>query len=54
MLAESPSAGRTREEFQPGLRSFPVGSFVVFYRPIEDGILVVRVLHGARDIPELL
>jgi len=31
----------------------PVGNYVIFYRPIEDGIVVIRVLHGARDLPEL-
>ena len=32
---------------------FPVGNYLVFYRPAIDGIEVIRVLHGARDIPEL-
>jgi toxin ParE1/3/4 len=30
-----------------------VGNYVVFYRPIENGIEVVRVLHGRRDIAAL-
>jgi toxin ParE1/3/4 len=25
-------------------------NFLIFYRPIEDGIEVIRVLHGAREI----
>src|SRR5258708_40181123 len=25
-------------------------NFLIFYRPIEDGIEVLRVLHGAREI----
>ena len=35
-----------------GLRSFPVGNYLVFYRPLAegDGIAVIRVLHGARDL----
>lgn len=32
------------------LRSHPHGNYVIFYRPIGDGIEIVRVLHGARDI----
>lgn len=28
-------------------------NYLVFYRPIDRGIQVVRVLHGSRDIPEL-
>jgi toxin ParE1/3/4 len=42
--------GRSRDELAPGMRSFPVGRYVVFYLPLDDGIDVVRVLHGARDI----
>jgi hypothetical protein len=37
----------------PELRSFPVGRYVVFYRPQDDGIDVVRVLHSARDIESI-
>ena len=53
-LAENPLAGRRRAELAPRVRSFPVGNYLVFYRPMKDGIVVIRVLHGARDIPELL
>ncbi len=34
----------------PNLRSFPIGSYLIFYRPMEDGIQLIRVAHGARDI----
>jgi hypothetical protein len=27
---------------------------VVFYRPVDGGIEVIRVLHGARDIDNIL
>lgn len=50
MLARLPKLGRRREELAPGLRSFAVGPFVVFYRVVRNGIEVIRVLHGARDI----
>jgi len=42
--------GRKVEELAPNLRSFPIGSYLIFYRPVEDGIELIRVLHGARDI----
>ncbi len=48
-----PYMGRQREELAARLRSFPVGSYVIFYRPIDDGIEVARILHGARDFPPL-
>ncbi|MCE2644658.1 MAG: type II toxin-antitoxin system RelE/ParE family toxin [Burkholderiaceae bacterium] len=50
VLATQPMMGRAREELAPGVRSFPVGRYVVFFVPLVDGIDVVRVLHGARDI----
>jgi len=52
-LAAMPELGRRREELTPGLRSFPVGRYVIFYRPIENGVEIARVLHGARDLPPL-
>ena len=45
-----PMMGRARDELAPGVRSFPFGRYVVFYLPLDGGIDVVRVLHGARDI----
>ncbi len=49
-LAAAPGLGRAREELQSNLRSLAVGNYVIFYRPSPDGIEVVRVLHGKRDI----
>jgi len=32
------------------IRHFTVRPYVIFYRPQDDGIELVRVLHSARDI----
>jgi plasmid stabilization system protein ParE len=45
--------GGIRGELAAGLRSFPVGAYLIFYRQIEGGIQITRVLHGARDIASL-
>ena len=50
MLSDHPHAGQRRSDLRPRLRSFPVGRYLVFYRPIRGGIELVRVLHGARDV----
>ena len=50
LLATQPLMGRARDELAPGIRSFPFGRYLVFYLPISDGIDVVRILHGARDV----
>jgi toxin ParE1/3/4 len=60
-LASMPGMGTRYEADHPAfgeLRFFPLASrfksYLVFYRPIPDGIEVARVLHGARDIPSIL
>ncbi|MBI1814057.1 MAG: type II toxin-antitoxin system RelE/ParE family toxin [Deltaproteobacteria bacterium] len=53
-LATFPLIGRARPELAPGLRSFPHRTYVIFYRPTPRGVHIVRVLHGARDLPPLL
>ena len=53
-LGEAHKSGGTR---LVGLRVFLVEGFpnhLVFYRTIEGGIEIVRVLHGARDIDRAL
>jgi toxin ParE1/3/4 len=49
-LAIMPFIGQARFDLAPGLRMFPVGSYLLFFRPIQDGIEVIRVLHGKRHI----
>ncbi len=49
ILAEFPLMGVSREAFAPGLRGFSVGEYMIYYRPIEDGVRAERVLHGALD-----
>jgi toxin ParE1/3/4 len=50
-LALHPGLGRFRPDVAPEIRGFPVGSYLVFYLQDEAGILIVRILYGARDLP---
>ena len=52
-VARFPSMGMSREDLMPTLRSCTVGNYLIFYLPMEDGIEVVRVLPGMRDIDAL-
>ena len=52
-LSRNPSAGRSRDDWGAGLRSLPVGSFIIVYRLLSDAIEIARVVHGARDLPGL-
>ena len=53
MLSTMPQSGRRRSDLEPDLRSFPEGTYVIFYREITDGVEILRVLHGSRDIESL-
>jgi toxin ParE1/3/4 len=50
LLAEFPHMGRDRSELARALRSFPVGSYLIFYRPLPNGVEVVRVMSGLRQL----
>lgn len=50
LLAEHPYVGRVRDDLRPGLRSFPVGQYVIVYRLDEADVLILHVLHGRRDL----
>ncbi|CAN5633497.1 type II toxin-antitoxin system RelE/ParE family toxin [soil metagenome] len=52
-IAEFPESGRARHEFLINLRSFPFKKYVVFYLPLKDGIEVLRIIHGSRDIEQV-
>lgn len=53
LLATMPELGRLRPELAATIRSWAVGEYVIFYQPILGGIVVVRVLHGSRDLPSM-
>jgi toxin ParE1/3/4 len=53
LIATSPNFGDRRPEFGADIRSSVVGRYVIFYRPIDDGIEVVRVIAGDRDTRSL-
>lgn len=52
-LASQPGIGQRQDQYRPGLRCLSVGAYLIFYLTRDDGIEVIRILHGARDIPRL-
>lgn len=48
-LAREPGTGQARPDLATDLRFFPVGNFLIFYRPSKEGVEVIRVIHGSRD-----
>jgi toxin ParE1/3/4 len=54
LLSIHPHLGRSREDdFGVGLRSFPVGEYVIVYCVEKKDVLILRVAHGNRDIEAL-
>ncbi|HKN34770.1 MAG TPA: type II toxin-antitoxin system RelE/ParE family toxin [Terriglobales bacterium] len=58
-LAKMPELGVQRNFRNPlfaSVRAWPVKGFeryLIFYRPLMDGVEILRVIHGARDIERL-
>jgi toxin ParE1/3/4 len=53
LLASNPLLGRARPEIAPELRYLPIGNYLILYRELEEGIEVVRVVHGATRLDGL-
>ncbi len=55
LLGAQPGLGTRCDHLASGLRQMPVRryEYVLFYSPIEEGIRLIRVLHGRRDIPTI-
>lgn len=57
-IAANPLASRVRPGYRPeGIRSRNVSGFashLIFYLIAEDHVLIWRVLHGSRDLSQIL
>ncbi|WP_145231069.1 type II toxin-antitoxin system RelE/ParE family toxin [Gimesia algae] len=53
-LATHPGMGAKQDQYRKDLRCFPIGNYLIFYEPVENGIQVLRILHGARQWEDLL
>lgn len=55
LLAENPGIGHTREDLtNRPVKFWSVYSYLVVYEPASEPLTVVAVLHGARDVENLL
>lgn len=49
LLLSTPFAGTVRSQFAAGLRVIFEGNYAIYYTVSETEIIIIRVLHGARD-----
>ncbi len=58
LLAGSPLAGRVREDLTPLPLRFwvvqPYSNYLIVYDPEKKPLQIIRILHGARDLPAIL
>lgn len=54
LLCEFPQLGEARPELAADLRKWTVGPYLMLYRLMPDAIEVVRILHGAQDLPTVV
>ena len=50
----NPGGYRRRPELSGDLRSCTHGNYVIFFASATEQVTIIRILHGARDIPEVL
>ncbi|MEN8776842.1 MAG: type II toxin-antitoxin system RelE/ParE family toxin [Polaribacter sp.] len=53
-LCNQPNLGRTRKEIKEGIFSIAFQKHIIFYKIIENKLLIIRVLHEIRDMPKHL
>ncbi len=53
-IARNPPGYRQRLELGNDIRSCAHGNYVIFFAAEPDHIAIIRILHGARDIPAIL
>ena len=49
LLAQFPGMGAARDDLRPAMLAFAEGSYVIFYEDTDDGIRILRILHGSRN-----
>ena len=54
LLRDHPNIGREENTLLGALRSFPVRNYIIFYKPFDKGIEILRILHSARDVDNIL
>lgn len=47
---ERPASFTARDDLAPGLRVARYGRYLILFQVVADGVEIVRVLHGARDL----
>ena len=49
LIGEHPNAGQAVEDLAEGMKCFPAGKYLIYYRKRGRSIEILHIFHGARD-----
>ena len=49
LLGEHPDAGKKSDGIAAGVKCFPAGKYLIYYRATRRGTDILHVFHGARE-----
>ena len=52
-LLQFPNMGRSYKDIEPSLRGIPLDNYIILYRLIDNGVEIVRVVSGYRNLEYL-
>ncbi|MFI5012483.1 MAG: type II toxin-antitoxin system RelE/ParE family toxin [Hyphomicrobiales bacterium] len=53
LLRDHPQLGPARPEIAEGARALIIERWIALYRLVEDGVQVVRIIDGVRDLTQI-
>ena len=53
-LLTTPEAFPARDDLLPGARMASYGRYLIFFRVVDETVRIERIIHGVRDIRNLL
>jgi toxin ParE1/3/4 len=53
-IADGPHHYAARPDLGDTIRICTLGNYLIVFEPFDDGALILRVLHGARNVPGVL
>jgi toxin ParE1/3/4 len=54
LLRHFPESAQPRTEFGPDIRTIPIGRYIVILRVALPKVIILRIVHAARDLPRLI
>jgi toxin ParE1/3/4 len=48
ILGQYPGLGRPCDDIARGVKCFPAGKYLIYYRKIRSGVEIAHIFHGAR------